>query len=801
MWEFAARFILRNKILLLIILGLITIFMGYQAQYVEMSYKFGGILPKTDSTYIAYEDFTKKFAEDGNVLILGVQGKELWDVHNFAAWYDLGYDLKKIHGVDSVFSEAHAFKVVKDEKNRKFDIEKVVQNKPTTQAEVDSIKKEMHSLPFYRGLLYNDSTHASIMMLFVNRDVFNSEQRVEALDKILEVTRVFEKGHMDIHYSGLPYIRTVQTAMIKKELGLFVALAALVMAVLLFLFFKSVRVVLVSLLVVIVGVIWSLGSISLLGYKLSVLMGLIPPLIIVIGIPNCVFIINRYHQEYVHHGNQVKSLARVIQRIGNAAFVANATTAIGFSTFIFTSSAILKEFGVIASINILMIFLLSLIIIPSILHFLPPPIHRHTKHLERKSLAKFLNTVLNIVTNHRKKVYAAVVIILAVAIYGITLVKATGNIVDDLPDDDKIIMDLKFFERNFNGVMPLEILIGTNKPGEITKDKSLKKIEELQEELDRYSEISRSLSIVDAVKFAKQAYYNGAESRYALLNNYEKSFIGPYIQGNKDGGGDISKLFLDSTQQYTRITAQIADIGTVELDSLMNELGPIVNTIFPPDEYQTTLTGTSIVFLKGTNYLIKNLFSSLVFAIILIGGLMALLFSSFRMVLVSMAPNLIPMLCTAGIMGYFGIAIKPSTILVFSIAFGISVDDAIHLLTRYRIQLKQRPWDIKGSILGALYETGSSMMYTSVILICGFGVFTVSEFGGTIALGILVSVTLLIAMFCNIIVLPSLLMSLQRRVITKSFEEPLLQITNEEEDIDLGALEIEKTKVESNKDL
>lgn len=797
MWEFAARFILRNKVVLLVVLGLITAFMGYQAQYVEMTYKFGGILPKTDSTQIKYENFTELFAEDGNVLILGVKGRELYDLETFTAWYELGNDLKNVDGVDSIFSEAHAYRVIKNVEEKRFDVEKIVQNKPESQAEVDSIRKVMRSLPFYRGMLYNDSTYASLMMLFVNRDVFNSSDRVVALENILALTHKFSDEHMKIAHSGLPYIRTVQTAMIKKELAMFVGLAALVMAILLFVFFKSMRVVLVSLLVVIVGVIWSLGSISLLGYKLSVLMGLIPPLIIVIGIPNCVFIFNRYHQEFKNHGNQVKSLARVIQRIGSATFIANTTTAIGFATFIFTHSAILKEFGVIASINILFVFLLSLIIIPSILSFLPPPIQRHTKHLDRKSLDKALATLVNIVTHHRKKVYIAVVVVLCIAAYGISKVTTTGNIVDDLPDDDQIIVDLKFFEQNFNGVMPLDILIGTKGKGDVTNDKTLKKIENLQSELSGYSDISRSLSIVDAIKFAKQAYYNGSEAKYALLNSYEKSFIGPYIQGNKDGTGDISKLFLDSTRQYTRITAQIADIGTDELDSLMTHLAPKIDSIFPPQDYTTTLTGTSIVFLKGTNYLIKNLFTSLAFAIVLIAALMALLFGSFRMILVSMGPNLIPLLCTAAIMGYFGIAIKPSTILVFSIAFGISIDDTIHFLSRYRLELKQRPWNIKECIMAAINETGRSMIYTSVILFFGFGIFAASEFGGTIALGILVSVTLLIAMLCNLIVLPSLLMSLQRRVITKSFEEPFLEITNEEEDIELDDLEIrEETKIE-----
>lgn len=796
MWEFAARFILRNRIVLLIVIGLITAFMGYQAQFVEMTYKFGGILPKDDSTQMDYDSFTERFAEDGNVLILGVQGEELFKLENFAAWYELGINLKKINGIDSIFSEAHAYKIVKDTAEKRFAVEKIVNQKPQSQAEVDSIRRQVRSLPFYRDMLYNDSTDASLMMLFVNRDVFNSEERVAALDEAMELIDEFSENHMDIATSGLPYIRTIQTAMIKRELGMFVGLAALVMAIMLYLFFKSVRVVLVSLLVVIVGVIWSMGSISLLAFKLSVLMGLIPPLIIVIGIPNCVFLLNKYHQEYKNHGNQVKSLARVIQKVGNATFMTNTTTAMGFATFIFTQSAILQEFGVVASINILCVFLLSLIILPSIMSFLPPPIERHTKHLDRKWLDKAVGILTHLVSNKRKIVYIITLAVIGIGIYGVTLVKATGNIVDDLPEDDQIIVDLGFFERNFSGVMPLEILIESKNKGGVTKDNTLKRIERLQNELNNHPEISKSLSIVDAIKFAKQAYYNGAEQKYSLLNSYEKSFIGPYIQGNKNDGAGISQLFLDSTQQVTRVTAQIADIGTMELDSLMADLKPAIAEIFPSDQYTITLTGTSIVFLMGTTYLVKNLFVSLAIAIVIIACIMALLFSSFRMVIISLVPNLIPLLCTAAIMGYFNIAIKPSTILVFSIAFGISIDDTIHFLSKYRMELKLRPWNLRLCILNAVKETGASMIYTSVILFFGFGIFAASKFGGTIALGILVSVTLLIAMLSNLILLPSLLMSLQRMVITKSFREPLLEITDEEEDIDLESLEIRKDEAE-----
>jgi predicted RND superfamily exporter protein len=794
MWERTAGFILRNRIALLAGVAVITVFMAFQARTVTMSYKFGGILPKDDSTQVEYDRFTRRFAEDGNIMVLGVAGEAIHNYPAFAEWYTLGNDLKGVDGIDSVFSEAHLFTIRKSDTEKRFELDVITQSRPQSQEEVDSLQKRIRALPFFRGMLYNDSTNASLMMLFVNRDKFASESRVDVVAEVERITTAFtESTGLQVHISGLPFIRTSQTAKIKQELGMFVGLAFLMTAIWLFLFFKSFRVTFISLLVVVVGVIWSVGTIGLFNYKLSVLMGLIPPLIIVIGVPNCVFLLNKYHTEFRKHGNQIKALNRVIHKVGNATFMTNATTAMGFATFIFTSSAMLQEFGVIASINILCVFLLSLIIIPCVFSFIPPPMERHVKHLDRTWMEKVVNTLIVLVKGYRKQVYVVTVIVVAISVYGMTLMTATGNIVDDLPKDDQIITDLNFFEDNFSGVMPLEILINTLDGSKVTNDKTLRKIEQLQTELDSFPDISRSLAITDAVKFAKQAYYNGLPSKYSLITSYEKSFIGPYLRGNQEDAGGITRLFLDSTQQITRISAQIADVGTLELDTIMQELKPKVYEIFPPEEYRVTLTGTSIVFLNGTGYLVKNLIISLVIAIILIGLLMALLFNSARMVVISLIPNLIPLLFTAGLMGYFGVAIKPSTILVFSIAFGISVDDTIHFLSKYRQELKLRAWDIQTCVLNAVHETGVSMIYTSIILFFGFLVFTASNFGGTVALGLLVSVTLLVAMIANLVLLPSLLMSFQHSLVTKSFQEPLLEIVNEEEDIELEALEIKKS--------
>jgi len=791
MWESIASIILRNRIAILIILAGITIFMAFQAKDVKETYRFGGLLPKDDSTYLEYDKFLSEFGQDGNVMVIGTQGKEIFELENFKAWYQLGLDLKSIEGVDSVFSIAHCYNLKKNEEEEKFELELISPIEPSSQAEVDSVRSLLGRLPFYDELLYNNETDATVMMVFVNAEKFNSEQRGDVMDIILERADTFSLNHMELYYSGLPYIRTYIGAQIKSELSKFIFLAALVTALILYLFFRSVRVVFFCLLVVGVGVIWSIGSIALLDFKLTSLSGLIPPLIIVIGVPNCVFLLNKYHSEYKNHGNRIKALVRVISKIGNATFLTNLTTALGFATFIFTQSDVLRQFGIVASLNILGIFLLSILLIPIIFSYLPEPKTRHLKHLQKRWLDTVVSALVRWVNDKRRWVYATTAIVIVVAIYGTALIQTTGNIVDDLPEGDTVIEDLHFFETNFHGVMPFEVLVDTQRKGQIVKDKNLKRIEELQGLIHSYPEFSKSLSMVDALKFGKQAFYNGSPEKYSLIRGSEKGFISPYLS-HEEEGKNIGGLFMDSTKQVGRISAQMADIGTERMEDIINEMKPRIDSIFPTEDYHVTLTGTSIVFLKGTRYLVSNLMTSLILAILVISVIMYILFGSVRMVLISLLPNMVPLLCTAGLMGFAGVPIKPSTILVFSIAFGISVDDTIHFLAKYRQELDARAGRMKEAVIRAVKETGVSMIYTSIVLFFGFSIFTSSKFGGSQAIGILASFTLLVAMLSNLVLLPSLLLSFEKLMTLRSLKEPLFVILDEEEDIDLDSLEIRR---------
>ncbi|WP_421921113.1 efflux RND transporter permease subunit [Marinifilum sp.] len=792
MWNRIAGIILRNRILLLVVIGLVTSFMAYKAQFVEMSYTYAALLPDDDPASIEYQKFRNTFGQEGNMMFFAVQDPDFYELEKFNDWIALGDSLGSLDGIDAVVSIAHTWNINKNKEKKRFEFDPIFPHKVKTQHELDSLAAIAEALPFYHGSFINKESNTYLMGITVNAKIINSKAREPMVAKVREITDNFtEKYGLNMKYSGLPYIRVVTAQMIKGEMNMFIYLSLLVTAIILFMFFRSFKVVFFCMLVVGLSVIWAVGSMVLFDYKITLLTAMLPPLLVVIGIPNSVFLINKYHGEYIRHNNKIKALQRVVAKIGNATFLTNLTTASGFATFIVTSSQILKEFGVIAALNIMVVFMLSLLLIPIIFSFLAPPDHKATKHLDNKLTVWFVGRLEKIVLNHRNMVYAVAISLLVLGGFGISKMKSTGYMVDDLPHDNEIYQDLKFFEKNMDGIMPLEVMVETTKKSGILKSSTLKRLNKLNDSLKAYPEISGSVSIVEAAKFANQAYFNGKEKYYKLPSNQTKDIILSYLAKAETGADSkVLETFVDSTQSVTRMSFRMKDIGTTRMAEMEQTILQHVNEIFPKDKYNVHVTGSSIVFFKGTQYLIRNLFLSLALAIFLIASFMAWMFSSKRMVMVALIPNLLPLIVTAALMGYFGIPIKASTILVFSIAFGISVDDTIHYLAKYRQELKATNWSIRSSVVLALRETGQSMMYTSIILFFGFSIFALSEFGGTVSLGVLVSITLLSAMLSNLVLLPSLLLTLEKAITNRSFKEPLLHIYDEEEDIELDNLRI-----------
>lgn len=778
MWNILVRLMLRNRPGILVVIGLGTIVMAWQGLGVKLSYDMMRMLPSTDSAVINYEAFKKRFGEDGSVMVIGVKNPDMFRLDEISAWYDLSNEMAKIEGVAGAMSIARTADIVKNDSLRRFEFLPVISRKPTNQAEADSLKKRVLSLKFYDGLLYNSKTDAYLLAVTFQKENLNDKSRLKVTDRIVELADAYatKTGHK-LHYSGLPYIRTVMTRMIKSELFLFIFLSIGVAALILFLFFRSIKVVASSLIVVAISIVFTLGLIGLFGYKISILTGVIPSLIVVIAIENCIYILNKYHWEFRLHGNKIKALSRVVQRIGFASLMVNTATAAGFAAFILVSNQLLREFGIIASISIMLEYLLCILLLPIIFSYMKPPTEKHLAHLDNRIFSSVLEKIIHIIQFKRKMVFTLAGLSLVAGIIGMMLMRTSGKVVDDISDSNILYKDLKFFEKEFGGVMPFEISVDTKKKKGVMRLSTIEKIDELQKVVLKNKEFSKPLSVAELAKFAKQAYFKGDPAMYEIPNSQERNFVFSYFPRKAGGQQGLLNSFIDSTQQYTRVSFQMADIGTKEMNRLLDTIRPQVKKIFPANKYTVYITGNSLVYTRGTEFLIKHLFESVLIAIGFISLLMALMFSSMRMIVVSMLPNIIPLIITAAIMGYTGVPVKPSTIIVFSIALGISVDNAIQYLSRYRHELRQTGGDIKQSTINALREAGFSMIYTSIVLVLGFSVFMVSAFGGTKALGMLVSTTLFIAMFFNIMVLPSLLLILDKYLVTKAFEsEPFIEI-------------------------
>ena len=770
-WARVAGIVLRNRTIIAIIIGVITVFMVFQLPKLNLDYGYSGMLPETDSVSIKLLEFNKVFGEEGGLFLFGFQDPEFFTLDKFNSFSKLKSSIRNIEGISSVLSVYEAINLRKNEEKRSFDLYSVFPEQIDSQKQLDSLVKEFRSLPIYHDLVYSDSAHTYLMVMTMSDNQINTKARMFIVRKMKALALQFGKeNNLQLHFSGLPYVRSTLSEIVQREFIIFLILAALATTLILLFFFRSARAVFFSLLIVSTGAVWAMGMMSLMGATITVLTGMIPALLIVIGVPNNIFLLNKYHGEYQLHQNKVKALQRVIQKVGAEVFMANTTAAAGFATFMTIDNQMLRTFGLVASINIMLLSLLCLFLVPVIFSFLPPPANKHVRHLDNRVVKRITDKLVYLVRFKRNFIYLSVFVIMSIAVFGITKIKSTGYILDDIPKKNPLYKDQKFFENAVKGVLPLEIAIDTKKPNGVFGLPFLKKVESFQEYALQFPDLGRTFSIVDGLKVANQAFYNGNEKFYRLPGAQERAFLLPYLTGSINGNKFVNS-FIDSANQVMRINIRVADVGTNRMVKIQKSLQAKLDTLFPSSQYTAILTGSALKYTLGTEYLIKHLVKSLVLAILLIALFMAYMYRSPRMILVSIFANLLPLLFTAGLMGYCSISIKPSTLLVFSVTYGIAVDTAVHFLSKYRQHKSCRGIDPEVAVINTLKEVSVSVIYTVSVLFIGFGIFVISKFGGTKAMGFLISITLLIAVISNLLLVPSILLrGIQRDKRNKSIK-------------------------------
>ena len=783
MWEKLARFLRRNRRAVLIFWVLYVLVMGYMGRNVEVSYHFARMLPETDSVYTEFVALNEQFEQgSGGVVFLAAHDRAMFTPYILNSWIEMAKNIEATPDVVNVLSWHNAVELtLGPDSTDRFVADPICDGRINSRDEAQQLKATLNELPVYHGLMNSHDGNTQLMAVQITDTANYSKLFFPMIDRITNEAKKFERRTgIDVQISGVPYLRMINARSIKSEINLFLGLTGIVTLLIMFAMMRSTRAALIALAVVGVGVVGSFGVLGGLGYKLTLFSALIPPLLIVIAVPNCIFFINKYHQEFALHKDVDEAVAFTVKKIGGVALLTNLTTALGFSTFILTSSDALVHFGIAATINIIMVFVLSISILPVLYSWLPAPRPQHYKHLDQKWLSNGVLWLERVAQYHRRWVYLGSVLLAVIGGLGMLRMQTTGNITTDIDPSDPLVTQMKFFEQELGGVIPLEVIVNTRESGGINSSSVLRQVEEFQRSLDTLPNMSRSISVVDFLKFSRQAFYGGMPEFYELPSAAERRQIAALLpSGAASANQALTSGLIDKDNQRLRVTVQVQDLPRPEMIEVVKAIQHNADAVFDREQVDVSFSGAGLIFLRSTEFLIDNLMMSLVLAVVVISILMAGLFRSWRMMVVAILPNLLPLIMTAGIMGWFGIPVKPSTVLIFSIAFGISVDDTLHLLSRYRQELHINGGRIADAALKAIHETGVSMFYTSVVLFAGFMIFLASNFGGTQALGLLVSLTLGFAMFSNLILLPSLLMSLDKVMSAKEQEVSLAELSED----------------------
>jgi len=781
-WNRIATFILKNRPLFVTVILSFTALMGYFATTVELEYSMQKLVPSEDKDFKFYKTFKEKFGDDGNKLVCALETEDLFDsafYNDFAQTCD---NLNKISGVKGIISPSHLFHLYVDTLEY-LRMKRLVPKGIISQNDLDSFKSEFANLKFYDGLIYNKKSKVSLVLITLDVGVLNSPERISLIESIRDPLFEFgERHNKEIHLSGLPYIRFQNATYIKREILLFTALAFIVTALLILLLFRNFKTLFVSLLFISIGVVTMLGIQGILGFKLNILSGLLPPLLVVVGVQNTIYIINQYHEQYRRHRNQAKALTRIISHVGVANFLINFTTSVGFGTFYFTHTTILEQFGLVAFITINLIFLINIIGIPILYSFFTPPTIKQTKHLDNRRFSSFLNWVTLLINKRKRRIFYWFSLFAILGLVFMFRLKPLAFMVDDIPKDSKIYTDMKFIQEHFNGALPYEIVVTSYEEGNILNGEMLAKCKKLQKAVSEYSEMSKPMSLVEIISAANQAVHDDDPRYYRIPSNMELGNLALMFPESNSNSTTLINNLVDSTYSQMRISYQMKDVGSERMDEINQEIQEKAKHIFSQDEYDVKITGTSKIFLKGNDYLFDSLLKATFWSLLIISLTMSFLFPSWRMVIIAIIPNFVPLVITAGMMGLLGLSLKPSTILIFSISFGITVDSTIHFISTFRREVLKNMNTVEKALAITIDEVGISMMYSALAVCSGFAIFIFSDFRGTQSLGWLTGLTIFGGLATNLFLLPALIYAFKDFVNAKvELKDSMIEISEEDD--------------------
>ncbi|MEM9722362.1 MAG: MMPL family transporter [Bacteroidota bacterium] len=743
------EFILKNRRYLFIAICLLTLFMVYGLSFLRIDFSFDSFYPKEDPEYKYYEAYQELFSEEQNFVIQIAVESPHKDVFNrsFVQRIDSMFDaMEQLSGVDSMFSATNANYVRK--RGLGFS-QKPYFEYDTEEALKKSQKRILKDSTLLGFLVTNDLKHLCGFII-ITPELFDAPERDVLHDELVDM---LDKSGFEYVITGIPVIRTRYTQKLAQELIMFVSISVVLIVLVLFLMYRNLWGIIIPVLVILSSLLWITGTMGWGGQPINLINNLLIPIIFVVGMSDVIHLITKYLDEMNGGISQEEAMKRTLDEIGLATFLTSVTTAIGFASLMVSRIPPIREFGFYASIGVLFTYVISIVILPNAIMRLPADRFLRAKSLENHPIwHRLLSWVYGITTRKPKWVLTISALIIASCLALTTQISLDTYLLEDIGRRDPIRKSMEFFEAQSAGLRPFEMAIEVEEGKNIADLAVLKEMEKIQNFLQQEGYFSPFLSPVSLFSQAN-SFYNGNLKRYRRLPSDQGTVdeILSFIQLN-DNSNLLHKV-MNQEKGIARMSARMPDVGTGKFSDLTERLDTFIASSCDTTLFSYHITGHAYLTDGNLLYLRRSLLGGLGIAFIVIGIIMGLLFKSWRMLLISMVPNIIPLIITGGIMGLMGIKLTASTAIVFVISFGIAVDDTIHFLTRYKLERnlgKSQSEAIRETILG----TGKAVIITSLVLMSGFVLLLASDFGGTFNTGLFTALTIIFAMLADLFLLP-----------------------------------------------
>lgn len=744
-----ANFIIDHPKPILFVFGILVLSALYPALSIRTDFNLENFFPKHDPTIKDYEYLEQEFGRDDNIIMVGFKDDSLLSPSVLTDLRSIVDSVETIPLVTEVRSLWSAENIQGDGARLEFD--PYLRDANLGTVSTDSLRNELTSDSFVEGFLVNDKATVTAFYLEITDDQNNFETRRQIIQRLNDTLNQYRHKY-DFKLSGIPYYRNQYINYLNDEIAFYITLSSLLIVLLLWVLYRSTLGVLFPMMIVWLTILFTLAIMQLTGGYFEVMSSTIAPILLCVGIADSIHMISKYDDARVDGLNKRQSITEMLLTLGSATFLTSITTAIGFGTLMTSNIVPMKRFGIYTAVGVMVAFTITITFLPSVLS-----ITGDRKIFRDKSayLFDFFRTLLQKISrfNQRnyKKIVVGTLLFTLVLGSGMLILKVNGKVFDELGPSTQPIKDAEFISQNLTPPFPMEFVINTGSENEIMEPEFLQKVEELTRHLEQYPEVDRVISINTLLKEVHQAMAPEQYKDQPLPQ--DEQLIAQYILLLEFNESDILPRFSDFSYQRIRIATNVYDVGSYQINKLQESLQSYLEENFPDSE--VTLTGSTILSADLNGKIVNSLFKSILLAFALISIIMAVLFRNVRMVLISLIPNILPLLMVAGFMGFTGIDIKASTAVIFTIAFGIAVDDSIHYLARVRVEMK-RGRSLSKALHYTTVKTGKAIIVTSVILMVGFGSLLTSVFISTVYMGLLVGLTVLTALLCDLFLLPSL---------------------------------------------